>query len=304
MTARFTSAAHVKLFAAVRANLVGIGYKDALLSENHEFSDFFSPGNQSRVAPLAAFGRFPPSYETACFVVVLPTVEDDRPQIKNYRALGAPFALEVRKDEVVHWRVTADPSASKPIEVIPADSIGRAFADHRSEWEPTELLRAKNISFRRTLRQATLFDDDLMPELEHRIKDALGPLMNAACRNASEAYKAETRHDPKPENLYRVAFWLLAGKVFRDRKCGSFTDLSKESDPDDVIDMVAAHYNAKVPRLLTRSARKAAFDRMWATINFSNLSPEVLTSIWTHTFVTKEVRKKLGIHSTPRRLAE
>lgn len=70
------------------AGLRSIGYTGSLLEENYAFLDWFSPQREERRLLAAAFGRTPPSYESALIGVACcnlnPAHSDRR------RALGEP----------------------------------------------------------------------------------------------------------------------------------------------------------------------------------------------------------------------
>src|SRR5690348_10095327 len=104
--AQFKSESQGKLFAAVRAGLEGVGYRGQLLETDYGFGDVFIRGKQAtsgRTAPLAAFGRLPATYETACFSVLLPNGVEGVDLVQQYKSLGAPLAFEVRQDRVHQW---------------------------------------------------------------------------------------------------------------------------------------------------------------------------------------------------------
>jgi hypothetical protein len=86
-----------KLFRQVISNLERLGYRGDLLLRSYSFVDWFRPENPLREAPAAAFGRIPQSYDNACFAVVLANGKSGADLVNEYRALGAPFALEVKK---------------------------------------------------------------------------------------------------------------------------------------------------------------------------------------------------------------
>jgi hypothetical protein len=103
--------------------------------------------------------------------------------------------------------------------------------------------------------------------------------------------------------LFRLAFRLLAGKVFYDRGIADFLALGPDSGPDAVLAKVAWLYNEPLKHFLNRAAREAMYDNIWSNIDFRNLSIDVLTHSWSTTLVTKELRREFGIHHTPRAVA-
>jgi type I restriction-modification system DNA methylase subunit len=305
MTLRSIPEHHRAGLAAIRSGLERIGYRDGLLAEDYLFHDYFSKGLPARRAAMAAFGQLPPSQRTACICVVTSNGLSGAPLVHEFRALGAPIALEIRVDAVVHWRVGHDIESTQIVGETPPSQVGAFLAEREGDWNPSQLLRAKNISFARSPEQLTLFDDDLIPELERHIRRRLEPLMNKACAEAIETYRSATGRSPKEDDIFQLAFWILAGKVFRDRRVRGFVSLTAETDVDEILEKVAEHYGATTKvALLNHKTRLAMQKRLWSTLNFENLSPDVLTSVWENTFVTPETRQNLGIHSTPRSIAE
>src|SRR5262245_8367209 len=109
MVTVFESVLQEKLFRQVVSNLEGLGYRGDLLLQSYTFVDWFRSENPQREVPAAAFGRVPQSYDSACFAVVLANGKSGAELVSEYRALGAPLALEVRKDAVVLWKVGKTP---------------------------------------------------------------------------------------------------------------------------------------------------------------------------------------------------
>src|SRR5438093_1129017 len=87
----FVSTVQERVFRTVLHGLESIGYRrDALLKEEYRFNDWFAPNTPLRIAPAAAFGQTPHSYDTACFSVLLPNGKTGRDLVSDFRALGSP----------------------------------------------------------------------------------------------------------------------------------------------------------------------------------------------------------------------
>src|SRR5205823_3507530 len=148
---------------AVLIALEGLGYvRDVLLKEGYHFDDWFLPGNQERVVPAVAFGQTPLAYDSACFAVVMSNGQKGAELINQYRALGAPRAIEVRHDRVVQWRVSRALSAGDEQLVIPPDRVDEVFQNNADKWNPESVFRAKNIAALSS-RQTDLVDLGLIP---------------------------------------------------------------------------------------------------------------------------------------------
>ncbi|MCX6833408.1 MAG: N-6 DNA methylase [candidate division Zixibacteria bacterium] len=293
-----------KTYAAVLAEFRALGYSGDLLIEDYRFGDWFASDVPERAVSAAAFGQLPLSYDTACLAVVLANGESGESRIRQYRSLGAPYVFELRNHHVVKWSLGAQ-HVHEDMR-FESESIVRVFREHANDWSRAEVLRAKNIPAipSRRPRQLDMFlDTGLIPALEQEIQTKLDPILQDALSSATNVYQKSTGREPDPTALFQLAFRLLAGKVFFDRDVSKLKDLGTSPDPDSIIAAVSEYYGEQ-PRLpLTKGARQALCSALWTRFDFRNLSIDVLATIWARTFVTPELRKKLGIHRTQRALA-
>jgi len=301
---QFQSSAQEDLFKATVRELQRIGYRDGLVEHDYGFLDYFN--DSERVAPAVAFGQSPPSYNTACFGVLLPSSSGTQGQslVAEYRSLGAPFHFEVYPDRVAWWVVGQGADGIRLPRHFQREELHTAFQLHIKDWSPEAVLRAKNIAFPQRNPQFDFFDFGLIPALEDRIQQKLDPILKSALAASQQSYKRTTGRRPDERDLFRLAFRLLAGKVLHDRRVGDFPSLDVDSGPDAVLQHVADHYGEPFPRILNLHARQAAFNEIWSRLDFRNLSIDVLTFIWSTTLVTAENRDALGIHTTPRAVAK
>ncbi|HVA51801.1 MAG TPA: N-6 DNA methylase [Pirellulales bacterium] len=304
MTARFFRDDRERLFGALRSHLEGLGYRGDLLAEDYSFPDWFSDGRQERSVPIAAFGQTPLSYETACFSVLPPSHKTGRELVQDFRALGAPFAFEITAVNVQCWGVGAEQDSTTRISQFDLDNIDDVFQKHADDWLPLSVLRAKNVASKASLDQRVLFDFDLIPELEHHIREKLDPLLKRACSAAKRVYNQTSHAALNAHHMFQLAFWLLAGKIFHDRRIDPFVAFDINSNPDEVLAAVADYYGEHLPAMLNRASREAVYKKLWGGVDLRNVSIDVLTHIWANTFVSKDIREALGIHSTPRSVAK
>ena len=303
MTTPFKSETQRGIYRAVLSGLRALGYSGELLVEDYSFGDWFVQGVPEREIPAAAFGQTPVSYDSACFGVVLSNGESDRDLVARYRALGAPIVFEVADDRLRQWVMARREGDIRQLDDIAPEQIEKQFSDNAQNWRARDFLRAKDLGDFHWNRQLELFAG-LLPELEHEIRDKLDPMLRSALSAASREYRAKTSKGPEQETLFRLVFWLLTGKVFHDRGIRGFSEIGEDDGAEAVVTAVAGHYGTKPPRLLTREARRAAFSRIWLDMDFRNLSVDVLSHIWSTTLVTPQLKKKLGIHRTPRTIAK
>jgi hypothetical protein len=303
MTVNFISERHQRTFRETLSCLRHLGFHGQLLQENYRFNDWFVPDNPSRQVPAAAFGQTPLSYDSACFAVLLPEGQQVPSQILDYRALGAPFALEVREDSVVHWRVGRDASQVRALGQIPADALNRYFEEEADQWRPREVLRAKNISLRSDVRQLDFIDLGLIPAIEAEVGAKLDRLLREAVAEAEALYQKRTGGKGDTREIFRLVFRVLAGKILHDRDVAGFRQFKDEPDPADLLSKVADYYRDKAPVLRGKAEQQAVIERLWPTFSFQNLSVEVLAYIYENTLIDPKTRQEQGIHSTPRSVA-
>jgi len=303
MTGRFQSAQQEALFKAVLHNLQRLGYRDELLQKDYPFVDWFEHGNPERVAPAAAFGQTPQSYDSACFAVLLSNGDSGLPLIGRCRALGAPYAFEVREDVIVNWLVGRDLHNSKELFRIPPDAIDRAFQDHQEKWTGADVLRTKGISFKLGPRQLDFIDLGLIPALEQQISSKLDLILREVVQEALKLFKKSQRNNQEPlRSVYRLVFRFLASKVLHDRGIQPFAHFHELTDRSEILDEVAKYYGEQ-PIAPGDALQDLVAFSIWTQLDFRNLSVEVLAYIYENTFADSEARKTLGTHGTPHSVA-
>jgi len=303
MTTDFMSERHERIYRETLSCLRRLGFHGQLLQEHYNFNDWFAPDNPCRQAPAAAFGQTPLSYDSACFAVLLPDGRQVPRQILDYRALGAPFAMEVREDAVVPWRVGRDASQVRALGQIPADALRRYFEAKAEQWSPPEVLRAKNISLRSDVRQLDFIDLGLIPAIEAEVGEKLDRLLREAVAEAEALYQKRTGEKGDTREVFRLVFRVLAGKILHDREVAGFRQFRDQPNPADLLSKVADYYKDAAPVLAGQAERQAVIERLWPAFSFQNLSVEILAYIYENTLIDPETRQEQGIHSTPRSVA-
>lgn len=287
-----------KPYAEVVAGLREIGYNGGLLQEDYAFRDYFMLGMDERTINAVAFGQTPVSYDSACIGVVCANGLREQALVNQYRALGAPFILEIDNHEVREWAVSSKENGHGLVERYSIDNIREMFVSRASDWKPEPLLRAKNIGSFHWTTQLSLFAG-LLPELEGQIQSKLEPLLHETLSVTKRVYEDETGRTPEPSQLFKLIFWLLTAKVFHDRRVNGFVSLGS-SDPDALLEAVARRHGTAAPRLLIRQAREVAATLIWTTLDFRHLSVEVLSHMWSGMLIDDETKRHLGIQRTSR----
>lgn len=306
MIPAFKSGAQQQLFDEVVSHLQGIGYRGELLQKGYTFNDYFVTDEPVRTVPAVAFGRISQqSYDSACFAVLVSNGVPSTELIMQVRALGAPFAFEVREDAVAQWRVAKDVAGIRERIHIPARDLERVFREHREEWSSTEILRTKNIGFRLGPQQGHLLvDEGLIPALEHEICTKLDARLREIVKDANKVHRRSTSHPPNEQELFRLIFRLLAAKVLHDKGEAPFSSLMSFSDIRAVLSLVERVYRAGDQTILSDpETQQIVADKLWSKVDFRHLSVEVLAYIYENTLVDAQMRDTQGTHSTPHPVA-
>lgn len=304
MNVQFRSAHQEALFNGVLANLQRLGYQGELLQTEYRFLDWFKPDNPNRVVPAAAFGQTPQSYDSACFGVLLSNGQFGAHLIAESRALGAPYAFEVRDDEVVNWVVGRDEASSRELLHIRPNELDSVFESHQSKWGAADVLRSKGIAFRLGPKQLDFIDLGLIPALEHQISSKLDRVLREVLQDAVKLLKGSERNNAESlRAVYRLVFRFLAGKILHDRDVAPFRNFDEHTARPNILDAVARYYGEAPLVPNDAGLRDLIASNIWTQLDFRNLSVEVLAYIYENTFVDDESRQKLGTHGTPHAVA-
>ena len=287
---------------SLKRELNGLGYVGSLIRENYEFADVLSDNTAVNRIPLAAFAQDPPSYRNAAFGVAIANGHSGPELIQTHRALGAPQIFEVNNDRILRWKVSSDGKPSLLGEARP-DQLSQLFAQHREEWVPQRILRAKSNASQ--ARQLDFFDLGLLPLLEQEARSKLNWQLNDAVSLAIETYKhkAQFTDDLYPP-LFRLIFRLIAAKMLGDRQ---HTGNWYVDDAQSILHAVEAFYftDGKVePALKDPATQQKTWEWIQRICHFQNLSVDSLAYVYENTLVTQETRKAYGTHSTPYSVAE
>ena len=280
----------------------GLGYVGGLLQEDYAFADVLASEYAVRRIPLAAFAQEPPSYRTASFGVALANGQSGIDSILDHRSLGAPQILEINNDRVLRWKVIGK---GMPIllDEVGVDRLRGFFVQHRDNWSPQQVLRAKSAGPVAT--QLDFLDLDLMPLLDYEVRTKLDALLRETVAFARRTFQRKSpfieEHYPP---LFRLIFRLIASKVLADRHYQGDWDMT---DPTSAIEAVENLYfkdTALEPVLQDYETQLAVWQRIKETFHFQNLSVDSLAYVYENTLVTQETRRLFGIHSTPPEIAE
>jgi hypothetical protein len=296
-----TSERHQRVFNAVLSGIGQMGYRGPLLERNYHFTDWFDSTTEQSTIPAAAFGRTPVDYDSACIAVFFQN--GGSPPLR-YRALGAPFAIEVQESGIVPWFVGHEASTTQRAgNRIPADAMDCFFRSIEQKWSPVEVLRAKNIGKPVGPTEIDWVDRGLIPALEKEISTKLDRLLREALAAGEKAHRKSTGRAVDIEALYRLVFRFVAAKVFHDRRVRGFVQLDANEDARLVLQTVCSFYNESDNHVSDRATQEAVATALWTKLGFQNLSVDALALIAEDTLIDSDSRKEHGIHSTPRSIA-
>ncbi|HLM74013.1 MAG TPA: N-6 DNA methylase, partial [Polyangiaceae bacterium] len=226
--------------------------------------------------------------------------KDAEVEVAACRELGAPVVFVCHERGVTWWRQGA--SGPKPWKEITADEL-QAFAEQEREtFAPSALYRAKTQSRFNPQLRLPFVDELLMPTIERAIGQRLGEVIDSVFGELRQQVGGERLTDEATHQLLKDAFWLLAAKILRDKDVPSFRGIDL-TDAREVLKRVGEHYGEpdqilhKKPKHLAVMGRAA--ERIAAVSHLGQVTTEALAYLYETTLVTGELRRTLGIHSTP-----
>ncbi len=265
---------------------------------------FLSGDDQPETLPLAAFADHPADARSACVAAVNGN-GDAAAVVRRARPIGAPYVLSLSPGGVQWWLQRRD--GPELHETVPFSHLGQFFEQRRSDFEPDRVFRAKTRGLFQADQQLTFVDAGLMPMVEGEIGERLSALMGRVVTTMLSDLGQPEPSVNTASRVFKSAFWLLAGKMLRDKRVPSFKTLDLR-DVAEVFRRVGKHYG--MPDGLPPSGvrwDKALAD---AAVEFAafaplnNVTTESLAYLYESALVPKHVRKALGIHSTPSYLVD
>lgn len=293
----------IPILSEIRNQLNQLGYIDDLIKDDYAFDDATSPLKKDLHIPLAAFAQNPPSYRSACIGVLNSNGNSGEKFVSEYRTLGAPLFFETFADHIRQYKVNA--KKAEFIESIQANEIQNAFEHNKDRWSPEIIFRAKLINQHKPPYQLDFVDIGLMPALRGMIGKKIDRLLDSIITEAIRIFKLQINEEPNNEFLFRLVFRFLAAKIFRDRQHrGNWGD----NDARNIINEINNFYNfsdiEKHNIIDDPGIQQVIWNNFIDSFNFQNLSVDDLAFIYENTFIQKDSRKRLGIHSTPPEIAD
>jgi type I restriction-modification system DNA methylase subunit len=274
------------------------------LLTDHVYED----GTGKHTVALAGFAR--PVYDsrTSCISVVRSDelLEVTSEYVNQFRGFGAPVVFVPRQDNLQWWTVGTSGAGHKA--TIPGEKISNFFVQHKADFAPDKIWRAKNLGRVDTRQQLGFVDIGLMPLLEKEMGERLGELMKRAIgllRNGFTENQLKERDTQRW--IFQAGFWVLCAKILQDKRVKNFIRLDI-TDVGAVIEAVRAHYGAQEGIAVASERQKKALEATAAEVgkfaSLSNLTTEAFGYMYENVLVDKKLRSALGIHATPSYLVD
>jgi len=279
---------------SIKPSLRDCGYRPDLLRTDFSFGDHLT-------VPLVGFAQSPVDSRSACIAVIseTPNIRDPRLAVEACRTVGTPVVFVCLQDTLQWWKQGA--ASAEYLESVPADNVERFFHAHKKQFSPEAVYRAKTWGRYRQADQLSFVDLGLMPLVEEQVGKSLATLVE---RSVSELKGSLGWKDPTDEQghwLLKAIFWLLSGKILRDKQVSTF-ELLDLHDVEDVFRRVARHYGSEELPVGSQERIDALYGCACEIGRFDSLAlttTESLGYVYENTFISKETRSSLGTHTTP-----
>lgn len=280
----------VQSAAALKPLLEECGYVGTRLEAKYRL------GNA--VIPLVGFASSERDMDSACIAVVDGGTNPEM-AVRSCYDLAAPVVW-VRHNGSVDWWI----QKQTPVRFhsTPVGKFAELVRQYKDKLDPISIYQGRTLARINPAKQLDFVDAGLLPLLREEAGKKLHDTVESMI---AATLKAMMRRNPGKDTLRDVfasVFRMLAGKILKDKGIGNFpqVDLSK---PKAVLHAVAAHYetteNRPTPPASGYDVLKDAAGVLANAGSFAVVSPESLAYVYEHTLVSKELRKKLGIHATP-----
>jgi hypothetical protein len=263
--------------SSIRAPLSECGYRPDLLR-----TDF--PFGEGQTVPLVAFAQAPADSRSAC-VAVLSETSGPHAAVEACRPLGTPLVFVCFQDTLQWWKQgTLSPEYR---ESIPANSVARFFEDNVRAFKPDAVYRAKTWGRFRPEYQLSFVDLGLLPLVEEQVGKSLGKLVE---RNVAELKSSVGWGDVTDEQghwLLQTVFWLVSGKILRDKRVESFADLDLK-DVEEVFRRLGRHYGTQPLAIDSRKKLEGLLESARIIDQFSSLAlttTESLAYVYENTLI-------------------
>lgn len=270
-------------------------YHEDLIEENYPLSD--------SALPFVSFAHRPHDARSSC-IAFLPHSETPREDLAGLRELGVPLIFFVADNSWEMWSLRSE--GSRRERGLKVSELEGFFATRKTDFAPGAVFRAKTWARAEEARQLDFVDVGLLPLVEREAGSRLRQLFESMVAHTTDVLGLtnEALSDADAHWLVQANFWLLAGKLLRDKSVPKFASLDL-LDVQNVFDRVAEHYGAK--RVRTNGRLTALRAAAHVAADFSSLrtiSTETLGALYEEALLSESTRKLLSIHRTPTYLVD
>ena len=286
-------------------HLNNVGYSDAQIVRLFKVDQV--------TIPVAAFAGKPFDSWSACIAAV-DLRGDSKASAATVQALGASTVFVCGPRGVDWWGMGAGgPTTSR---AIAWSDVGGVFRKHKSDLAPLRIYKAKLRRSDGPATQLWFFDMGLMPAIEKRRGQTLLRLVENAIGEIHQQLGEKLNTRQAQEDVYRTVFWLLAAKVLHDKRADNFIHIDLKN-VDEVFDRIGKHHGETDRFPPFGKGGRQAIDEVAESIascgSLADVSSESIAYVYENALVDKaaggkrekkgekpyDIRKELGIHSTP-----
>jgi len=286
----------------LKPHLVKCGYQGDLLQSDFQL--------ESVSIPLAGFACHPRDTRSSC-VAVAEINGDSHGSAMACKNLAAPAVFVCYDQGIDWWKMTP----SGPIDRHPFtwSEVPGLFRQYGEDLNPNRIYKAKLRTPGVKSEQLWFFDVGLMPAVELNLGKTLLRVIVRSLGNLQNSLGHLIRSRQDVENVYRTVFWLLAAKVLHDKEVQNFIKIDL-CDVDMVFKRIGKYhgfvdsfppFGRQGRRAIERVAKEIA-----SCGSLSAISSESLAYVYENALIDPKVkhqskqmgpdiRKELGIHSTP-----
>ena len=294
---------------ALRDNFSLVGYDETTIATNYEFAAKNGHVKREQVDIATFSDAIRHDLQTSCMAACRITPHTDRVDLADKLSyLAVPVAFLADDNAIEVWKIKPH-KRSEFVEQYSYDQIGEFFAAHRRDLRPDAISAAKAKGF-----QLSFLDVD--PGLYAFAYDATNALLSAQFEHAvTQARQEAARLRIETPNLTtvltRLALQVLAAAILEDKQAFPTPRLERSTTARTLLERAAHHYKDYFDLGDINAFRKADRDDiadalhadLRRNITFRSFTNMMLACFYEDTFVTDELRQKLGIHYTPAPLA-
>src|ERR1700730_6743278 len=247
--------------SSIKAPLRECGHRPDLLRTDFLFGE-------GQTVPLVAFAQSPADSRSAC-VAVLSETSGSRAAVEACRPLGTPLVFVCFQDTLQWWKQGARSPEYR--ESIPAINIERFFADNQGTFKPDAVYRAKTWGRFRPEYQLSFVDLGLLPLVEEQVGKSLGKLVERSVAELKSSIGWGDVTDEQGHWLLQTVFWLVSGKILRDKQVEKFENLNL-NDVEEVFRKLGNHYGTKPMAIDSRKKLEGLQESARIIDQFSSLA--------------------------------